>query len=116
MIVDVATTEDNVVEAEEVFRAVLTNPSQGLTVAGGEATVNIADDDGMLQMYPTITFLCITLSFFLLNAVLLVEFDPVAYNVREDQPMVTLNIVLSSPAVQDVSVDIQTNDGSALGM
>ena len=38
------------------------------------------------------------------------------YNVREDDLLVTLTIVLSNPAADEVSVSIETNDGSALGI
>ena len=46
IIIDVATINDNIAETAEFFRAVLTNPSLGLIIAGGDATINIADNDG----------------------------------------------------------------------
>ena len=54
--------------------------------------------------------------FHLLNAVLTVEFNPVTYNVNEEDQLVTLTIVLSNLAAEEVSVSIETNDGSALGI
>ena len=47
---------------------------------------------------------------------LTVEFNPITYNVNEEDQLVTLTIVLSNPAAEDVSVSIETNDGSALGI
>ena len=49
-------------------------------------------------------------------AAVTVQFDPAVYNVNEVDQLVILTIVLSIPAAIDLSVDIQTNDGSALGM
>ena len=46
---------------------------------------------------------------------LTVEFNPVTYNVNEEDQLVTLTIVLSNLAAEEVSVSIETNDGSALG-
>ena len=44
-----------------------------------------------------------------------VQFDPIVYDVDEGETA-RLRIVLSEPSNQDVTVEVTTQDGTALGM
>lgn len=53
LMIPINTTEDEIAEFPETFTALLSDPSEGLTVGAQDtATVNIVDDEGEKWTYP----------------------------------------------------------------
>ena len=95
--IPIATSQDNVIEGDEVFFANLLIPSEtsALDISAGNnnrSTVNILEV-GDIQ----------------------VNFDPTEYSVNEGDGSVILTLVSSGPASKEYTVTVDTTDKTATG-
>lgn len=95
--ISVPTDQDTLVENDEVFWVELSNPSAGVTISDGVGTVTIIDDDsgGGGGSGPHINI-------------------DMATTVLEDVGDVILNVTLSEPSFDTITVDYQSVEGTAL--
>ena len=107
--VNVQITDDNVVESEEDFTAVLSSSESNVMIGENTATVSVLDNDGSLH------FLKGMFQFFSLLVV--VSFDPTSYTVTEGEDgFAELTLVRSGDTSGATVVTVTTADGSATGI
>jgi len=90
--IEVQITSDNIVEPDEAFNLVLSNPTG--------ASLGAPDDKATVQIQDTSTELT-------------VQFDAAPYTVGEADGTATITVKLSSPSATAVTVDYATSDGTA---
>ena len=114
--VTIQTTADNVLEGTEKLSAVLTSPSDRVTITEDTADISIVES-GSGEYYTVVILEDIfQTSVNLFTNAVLVEFDPTSYTVNEEDRVVLFTIVKRTPTTQPVTVQFTTQDGSATCM
>ena len=110
--VSVPITNDNVIEATEMFSASLTAVSENVEIGADTADVTIIDDDGELMS------ICYTRcgSMYPIFLLVIVSFDPTSYTVSEGIGTAELMLVRSGNLNREVVVSVITMPGTATGM
>ena len=111
--VSVPITNDNVIEATEMFSASLTAVSENIEIGADTADVTIIDDDGELMS------ICYTRcgSMYPIFLLVIVSFDPTSYTVTEGiDGTAELMLVRSGNLNREVVVSVTTASGTATGM
>ena len=112
--VSVPITNDNVIEASEMFSGSLSAVTENVDIGADTAIVTIIDDDGDLM-----SILCYIRcgSMYPIFLLVIVSFDPTSYTVTEgiDRTAVLL-LVRSGNLNREVVVSVTTESGTATGM
>ena len=111
--VSVPITNDNVIEATEMFSASLTAVSENVEIGADTADVTIIDDDG--ELMPILCYIRCG-SMYPIFLVVIVSFDPTSYTVSEDIGTAELMLVRSGNLNREVVVSVTTASGTATGM
>jgi len=114
---NVPINNDNICERNENFNLTINSTSLPSDVTVGDTsstTVAIVDDEGMyvLRNCPIVWQF---FTFILYTLVCIVSFEQAAYSVNEDAGPVQLVLVLSNPSSTDVTVELLSTDGTAIG-
>ena len=113
--VSVPVTNDNVIEASEMFSGSLSAVTENVDIGADTATVTIMDDDGEL-----VSILCYILccgSMYPIFLLVIISFDPTSYTVTEGiDGTAELMLVRSGNLNREVVVSVTTTPGTAIGM
>lgn len=112
--VSVPTAQDNTAEVVEMFTAVLSDPTGGLTLPDDPTATAIIEDDDGKRIHIMIIIAWHIISCLFCSAVVRIMFNPTLYVVTEGETA-GLMLVLSAPSDSEITVQVLTNPGSALG-
>ena len=112
--VSVPITNDNVIEASEMFSGSLSAVTENVDIRSDTANVTVMDDDGKLM-----SILCYIRcgSMYPIFLLVIVSFDPTSYTVTEGiDGTAELMLVRSGNLNREVVVSVTTTSGTASGM
>ena len=109
--VSVPVTNDNVIEASEMFSGSLSAVTENVVIGPDTAYVTIMDDDGELMSLYTLW-----LYMYPIFLLVIVSFDPTSYTVTEGiDGTAELMLVRSGNLNREVVVSVTTTSGTASG-
>ncbi len=101
---------DQIEDPDEIFTASLSDPS-GASLGITTATIQITDNNGRYARYLFEMYKHVRIT----STVVTVSFDPTSYVVEEGDE-VLLRVVLNIPSTSDITVMLDTSDGTAEGI
>ena len=125
MCVDVTIVNDNRVEAEETFTALLSTSQERVIFTANETVIAIQDDEGIICVPMFITFsICSYLTYVYIISIFcpdfFVGFEQLSYNVVEDAGVVSVCAVITEAPVDGFEntpvVSLMSMDGNIAGL